>query len=100
EIAIKRGATLMVPLEFHNHTDAAKTIKISVTLPDGWTTQSGAGNYSLEPQSDYFVQVLLDSPKGETKGAQEIECRAEADEKSLATIKIAVRLRNGGLPQN
>jgi LmbE family N-acetylglucosaminyl deacetylase len=100
EIAIKRGATMIVPLEFHNHTDAAKTIKISVTLPDGWTTQTGAGSYSLEPQSDYFVQVLMDSPKGETKGSQEIECRAEADGKTLATIKMAVRLRNGGLPQN
>ena len=26
EIAIKRGATLTIPLELHNHTDAAKNI--------------------------------------------------------------------------
>ena len=100
EIAIKRGATLTVPLELHNHTDAAKTIAISLKLPDGWTTQSGAGKYTLEPQSDYFAQVLLESPKAETKAPQEIGCRAEADGKVLNTIKLSVRLVNGGLPQN
>src|SRR4029077_11974722 len=30
EIAIKRGATLLAPLELHNHTDAAKTMTISL----------------------------------------------------------------------
>ena len=100
EIAIKRGATLLVPLELHNHTDLAKNISIAVKLPYGWTTESGAGNLSLEPQSDYHWQVLLDAPKAETKERQEIECTASADGKPLATIKISVQLRNGGLPQN
>jgi uncharacterized membrane protein len=100
EISIKRGLTLTIPLEVHNHTDSAKNIVISVKLPEGWSTQSGAGNYSLEPQSDYFVQVLMDSPKGEVKGMQEIECTAEADGKTIGDVKLAVRLVNGGLPQN
>ncbi|HEY1939335.1 MAG TPA: PIG-L family deacetylase [Candidatus Angelobacter sp.] len=100
EIAIKRGATLMIPLELHNQTDAAKTIAITAKLPDGWTTQSGAGSLTLDPQSDYYWQVLLDSPKTETKGPQEIECIATSDGKTLATIKLSVRLVNGGLPQN
>jgi uncharacterized membrane protein len=100
EIAIKRGATLLLPLELHNHTDAAKTIAIAVKLPEGWTTQSGAGNLTLDPQSDYYWQVMLDAPKAETKDRQEIECTASTDGKTLATIKISVQLRNGGLPQN
>jgi hypothetical protein len=44
--------------------------------------------------------VLLDSPKAETKGPQEIECITTSDGKTLATIKLSVRLVNGGLPQN
>ncbi|HEU4413868.1 MAG TPA: PIG-L family deacetylase [Candidatus Angelobacter sp.] len=100
EIAIKRGTTLLIPLELHNHTDTAKAVTITVKLPDGWTTQTGAGALRLEPQSDYYWQVMLDSPKAETKAPQEIECRAEADGKTLATIRISVHLRNGGLPQN
>ena len=100
EIAIKRGTTLTIPLELHNRTDTAKNITIAVKLPDGWTTQTGAGNLALDPQSDYYWQVLLDAPKTETKERQEIECTAMADGKTLATIKISVQLRNGGLPQN
>jgi len=100
EIAIKRGATLTIPLELHNHNDGAKNITIAVKLPDGWTTQSGVGSFFLEPQSDYYWQVLVDAPKAETKERQEIECTASADGLTLATIKISVQLRNGGLPQN
>jgi hypothetical protein len=101
EIAIKRGATLLlVPLELHNHTDVAKNVSIAVKMPDGWTTQSGVGSLSLDPQSDYYWQVLVDAPKAETKERQEIECTATSDGKTLATIKISVQLRNGGLPQN
>jgi hypothetical protein len=43
---------------------------------------------------------MLDAPKAETKDRQEIECTASTDGKTLATIKISVQLRNGGLPQN
>jgi LmbE family N-acetylglucosaminyl deacetylase len=100
EIAIKRGSTLTVPLELHNHSDAARNIAIAVKLPEGWTTQTGIGNLTLDPQSDYYWQVLLDAPKSETKERQQIECTATADGKTLATIKISVQLRNGGLPQN
>jgi LmbE family N-acetylglucosaminyl deacetylase len=100
EIAIKRGATLLLPLELHNHTDSAKSVMIALKLPDGWTNQTGTGNLSLDPQSDYYWQVNVDAPKGETKAPQEIECTATADGKTLATIKLSVHLRNGGLPQN
>jgi len=100
EVAIKRGATLTIPLELHNHTGAAKNMTIALKLPEGWTTQSGAGSLSLDPQSDYYWQVLVDAPKAEIKDRQEIECTASADGKTLATIRISVQLRNGGLPQN
>ncbi|HKD78164.1 MAG TPA: PIG-L family deacetylase [Candidatus Angelobacter sp.] len=100
EVSIKRGATLLIPLELRNHTDAAKPISISLKLPDGWTNQSGAGHLTLEPESDFYWQVTVDAPKAEVKDRQEIECRIEADGKTLNTIKLSVRLANGGLPQN
>jgi LmbE family N-acetylglucosaminyl deacetylase len=100
EIAIRRGATLMVPMELHNRTNKAQTISISLKAPDGWTAQSGTGNLVLEPQADYYWQVTVDAPKSEVKETQEIECRAESEGKLLSTIKLSVRLRSGGLPQN
>lgn len=100
EIAIKRGATLMVPLELHNHTDVAKVVSISLNLPNGWTTQGGTGNLAVEPQSDYYWQVTVEAPKAEIKERQPIECKAESEGKTLSTIRLSVRLVNGGLPQN
>jgi LmbE family N-acetylglucosaminyl deacetylase len=100
EIAIKRGATLMIPLELRNHTNNAKTISISLKLPDGWTNPSGVGSLTLEPQSDYYWQVTVDAAKADVKDRQEIECKAESEGKTLNTIKLSVRLVNGGLPQN
>ncbi len=100
EIGIKRGTTLTLQLELHNHSDAARTIKISVVLPDGWTTQGGVGDFTLEPQSDYYAQVLLEAAKAEIKPDQQIECRAEADGKTIAEIRLSVRLQSSGLPQN
>ncbi len=100
EIAIKHGATLLIPLEFHNRMNAAKSISISLKLPDGWTNPGGAGNLNLEPQSDYYWQVSVDAPKTDVKERQEIECKIEADGKTVNTIKLSVRLVNGGLPQN
>jgi len=100
EISIKRGATLMVPLELHNRTNGAKTVSISFKLPEGWTNQSGTVTLTLEPQSDYYWQVTADATRADTKERQEIECKAESDGKVLSTIKLSVRLVNGGLPQN
>jgi LmbE family N-acetylglucosaminyl deacetylase len=100
EISIKRGATLLIPLELRNHTSDTKNISISLKLPDGWTNQSGVGNLTLEPQSDFYWQVTVDAPKAEAKAREEIECKIETDGKTLNTIKLSVRLVNGGLPQN
>ncbi len=100
EISIKRGATLLIPLELRNHTSDAKNISISLKLPDGWINASNVGNLTLEPQSDFYWQVTVDAPKAESKDRQEIECKIEADGKILNTIKLSVRLTNGGLPQN
>ena len=100
EIAIKYGATLLIPLDVHNHSESAKAMKISLITPDGWTTQSGTGSVVLDPGGDYFWQLTAEAPRAETKAMQEIECRVEAGGKILTAIKLSVRLVHGGLPQN
>ena len=100
EIAIKYGATLLIPLELHNHSESAKAMKISLITPDGWTTQSGTGSVVLDPGGDYFWQLTAEAPRAESKAMQEIECRVEVGGKTLTAIKLSVRLVHGGLPQN
>lgn len=102
EISIKRGGTLTIPLELHNHTDTAGSVKATVTLPEGWKMQNGAANpveQSVDPQGDYYLQMLIDAPQTAANGMQEIQCRVESGGKTLASITLLVRLAAGGLPQ-
>jgi LmbE family N-acetylglucosaminyl deacetylase len=100
EIAIADGAVLQIPLLLHNHTSASKEIALSLTVPEGWTEQTGVGSYSVAAGQDVPVLVTVTSPKVTTKAIDEITCRAQADGQSVGTIKVHVKRRSGGLPQN
>ncbi len=100
EIAIAAGATLQVPLLLRNDTSTSKEITLSLTAPEGWATQSGIGSYTLRAGDQLPVLVMVDSPKTAEKGLDEIACRAQADGQTIGTIKLHVRRRSGGLPQD
>jgi LmbE family N-acetylglucosaminyl deacetylase len=100
EIAITAGATLQIPLLLRNNTATSKEITLSLTAPEGWATQSGITSYTLAAGNQLPVMVALDSPKNAEKTSDEIVCRAQADGQTVSTIKLHVRRRSGGLPQN
>lgn len=100
EIAIAAGSTLQIPLTLHNNTSLAKEIALSVVAPDGWTDPSGAGNYSVPAGGDMPVLIAVTSPKTTSKTSDEITCSAESGGQSVGVIKMHVRVRSGGLPQN
>ncbi|MGA8489167.1 MAG: PIG-L family deacetylase [Terriglobales bacterium] len=99
EIAIAGGASLQMPLLLRNATATSKEITLSVTSPEGWATQSGAGTYTVRAGDQLPVLVTLDSPKNAENKTSEILCHARADGQIIGTIKMHVRLRSGGLPQ-
>jgi LmbE family N-acetylglucosaminyl deacetylase len=100
EIAIASGATLQIPLLLRNNTTESKEITLLLTAPEGWVTQSGIGSYTLRAGDQLPVLVTLDSPKTADKAIDEIVCRAQADGQTISTIKLHVRRRSGGLPQD
>ncbi len=100
EIAIQSGATLLIPLLLRNNTTASKEITLSLTAPEGWATQSGSTNYTLRASDQLPVQLTIDSPKTPEGKLDDIVCRAESDGQTVSTIKLRVRRRSGGLPQN
>jgi LmbE family N-acetylglucosaminyl deacetylase len=100
EIAITAGATLQIPLLVRNNTTASKEIAFSVTAPEGWAPQSGNDSYTLRAGDQLPVLFTVDSPKAAEGKVAEIICRAQADGQSIGTVKLRVRLRSGGLPQN
>lgn len=100
EIAIAAGATLQVPLLLQNHTSSASEIVLSLAAPEGWTEQTGAGSYKVPAGEEVSVLLTATSPKTTATAVDEITCRAQADGQSVGTIKLHVRRRSGGLPQN
>jgi LmbE family N-acetylglucosaminyl deacetylase len=100
EIAIASGTSLQIPLSLRNNTATAKELTLSLSAPEGWVTQSGNGSYTLRAGEQLPVLVTLDSPKTVEGKVDEIVCRAQADGQTIGTIKLHVRRRSGGLPQN
>jgi LmbE family N-acetylglucosaminyl deacetylase len=100
EIAIATGATLQIPLLLRNNTTVPKEITLTLTDPEGWVNQTGIGSYSVRAGDQLPVLVTVDSPKNAGKALDEIVCRAQSDGQTIGAIKLHVRLRSGGLPQD
>jgi LmbE family N-acetylglucosaminyl deacetylase len=100
EIAITSGATLQIPLLLGNRSATAKELTVSLTAPEGWATQSGTGSYTLRVGEQLPVRVMLDSPKTGEGKVDEVVCRVQADGQTISEIKLRVRRRSGGLPQD
>ena len=105
EIAIAVGATLQVPLVLRNNTSSAKQVTLSLAVPEGWSDQTGVGSYTVPAGDEVPVLITVtapktEAPKSEAKTVDEITCRAEADGQRVGEIKLHVKRRSGGLPQN
>jgi LmbE family N-acetylglucosaminyl deacetylase len=99
EIAIAAGSTLQIPLLLHNHTASSKEIALALAAPEGWTDQTGVAKYTVGAGEQLPVLITVTSPKPEGSTIDEIVCRAQSDGQSVGIIKLRVRRRAGGLPQ-
>jgi len=99
EISIPKGSTLTIPLTLHNTSAEARTFTLSITAPTGWTTESGAGEYSAGAHTSAGLTVRLTAPSNDVSGPQEIVCHINAPGEHASEIKLHVKLQAGGLPQ-
>jgi hypothetical protein len=100
EIAIAWGSTLEIPLFLRNNTALQQEVTLSLTEPEGWATQKGTGSYSLRAGDQLRVLITAVAPTSSERKLDEIVCNAKAGGQTIATIKLHVKLRSGGLPQN
>jgi hypothetical protein len=100
EIAIAWGATLEIPLFLRNNSALQQEVTLSLTEPEGWATQKGTGSYSLRAGDQLPVLITAVAPTSSERKPDEIVCNANAGGQTIATIKLHVKLRSGGLPQN
>jgi hypothetical protein len=100
EIALAWGATLEIPLFLRNNTGLQQEVILSLTGPEGWVTQKGTGSYTLRTGEQLPVLITAVAPTSSERNLDEIVCNAKAGGQTIATIKLHVKLRSGGLPQN
>ena len=99
EIAIAMGATLQIPLLLNNATASPKDIKLALSTPEGWTDQTGVATYTVGANEDLPVLLTVTAPKQTATTPDEIVATAQSDGKTVGTIKLRVKRREGGLPQ-
>ena len=99
EIAIATGSTLQIPLLLRNPTAAPAEISLTLSQPEGWSTQGGAAKYTVPAGDQQPVLITTTAPKSGEGSVDEIACSAQSAGKTIGIIKLRVRKRSGGLPQ-
>lgn len=104
EIAIAAGGMLEIPVWLRNPTSAEQSVKLTVTVPAGWTVKSGANLYSLRPGEAGAATIEIAVPQlstSETKSKEtrEVLVNGESSGQSVGAIKLHVQLRAHALPQ-
>jgi hypothetical protein len=104
EIALQAPGTLVIPLWIRNQTAKTQEITLSVTLPAGWTAQSGTGKFTVAAKQVAAARVEVNLPAPVENAAkktepQEISVRAQANGQVIGEAKLRVELRKRALPQ-
>jgi LmbE family N-acetylglucosaminyl deacetylase len=104
EIALQAPGTLVIPFWVRNRTAKAQEITLTVTLPSGWTEQSGTGKFSVGAKQIASPRIEVNLPALAEKGprkteAQEIAVHAESNGQSIGDVRLRVELRKRALPQ-
>jgi LmbE family N-acetylglucosaminyl deacetylase len=104
EIALQAPGTLVIPLWVRNRTAKTQEITLTVTLPAGWTAQSGTGKFSIAAKQVAAPRIEVNLPALAEKApqkaeAQEITVHAESNGQTIGDVKLRVELRKRSLPQ-
>ncbi len=104
EIAVAAAGVLSIPVWLHNPTNATQGIKLSATVPNGWTVNNGADLYLVRAGEEDAATIEIAVPQlqsSETKSKQtsEVSVTAESKGQNIGAIKLRVQLRSHALPQ-
>jgi LmbE family N-acetylglucosaminyl deacetylase len=104
EIALQGGTDLVIPLWLGNQSSAAQEIRLSVSLPSGWTVGSGGGKFTLDAGRITATRIEVKLPltaedAGRKAEPQEVNVHAEANGRAIGDVKLRVELRKRALPE-
>jgi LmbE family N-acetylglucosaminyl deacetylase len=104
EISLQAPGTLVIPLWIRNRTAKVQEITLAVTLPAGWTAQSGTGKFMVAAKQVAASRIEVDLPAPAENAprkseAQEIVVHAESNGQTIGDVRLRVELRKRALPQ-
>jgi len=104
EIALQAGTSLVIPLWVKNPTASKKEFTLATDLPSGWTVASGTGKFVVGARQTAGTRVEINLPnlsdeKKNRENAKEVTVQAQADGKTIGTVRIKVELRKKALPE-
>jgi LmbE family N-acetylglucosaminyl deacetylase len=104
EIALQGGTDLVIPLWLRNQSSAAQVINLTVSLPSGWTVESGGGKFAVAAKQTAATRIEVKLPMfSDAAGAkaqlQEVSVHAESNGQSIGDVKLRVELRKRALPE-
>jgi len=104
EIALQAGTTLVIPIWLRNQTAESREFILSLSLPTGWTAQSGTVKFLVGAKQTGAARIEVNLPESNGSASQkpepkEVTVRAEAAGQSAGEIKLRVELRKRALPE-
>lgn len=102
EIALEAGTDLVIPLRIRNQTEATREINLAVSLPAGWTAQSGTGKMSIAARQVGATRIEIRLPlltENAKPQLQEVTVRGESNGQPAGDVKLRVELRKRALPE-
>jgi len=71
EIALQGHTTIVIPLWVRNRTGKAQEISLTVSLPTGWTLQSGAGKFTVAAKQLAAARIEVNVTNSSRNGNEE-----------------------------
>jgi LmbE family N-acetylglucosaminyl deacetylase len=99
EISLNPGERAFLPILLHNDTDKDAQIKLTISVPDGWTEVSGTGDFLVRPHDTFATYISARSPAKQSKAAGKISLTANAGGVPVGSLDVKAFLLPGSLPQ-
>jgi LmbE family N-acetylglucosaminyl deacetylase len=99
EVEAGVSTRVSVPLLIVNPGGEALRGKISVDLPSGWTLESGADNFEVQPRQTFSKYVIAIAPAKTDAAWRDITIQANGNNGLIGKTAVRVRVVQGSLPQ-
>lgn len=99
EVNIGISSRLSLPLLIHNNSAEERVASVTVTAPEGWTVEYGAGRYPAGANESVPVELFLGTPSKTEPAWQTVTVHVEVSGTPVIDLPLKVKMEREVLPQ-